>query len=399
VTETEVSFAPIRVSAHRRLSPAVIGLASVALLVLVVAKPWGSGLDLAASPGASAMAGVAIVSGPTAGPSPGPTGPVPALSDVAARTLVAFPGPPRPGAWGVSVGLDTTDDSSGAWTMWSEWVPLDPVSERPEPPIRDAQPIGTDCSSVPTLPAAPSILGITVPEAMSTDFSVLGWLSNGPWTEPLDDELARLDVPGTSQVAAVARRDGLAFPDGRYELHLLTADHVTALGFCLDSSVSPAPATAAPDPTITARIVHDLTARAGAWGVGAGGNGPRLVREEPWTDWVAVDPGPAWNGTSLTLWPDTGLCLGAPALPSHPSLLAITVPSGLAPDWAVSTWWQDGSGIRSLAGLIRQISPPGNRGIAYLERIDRAPWPVGRYEFDVRSGDHRISLTACIHGN
>jgi hypothetical protein len=283
--------------------------------------------------------------------------------------------------------------------MWSEWVPLDPVSERPEPPIRDPQPIGTDCSSVPTLPAAPSILGITVPEAMSTDFSVLGWLSNGPWTEPLDDELARLDVPGTGQVAAVARRDGLAFPDGRYELHLLTADHVTALGFCLDSSFSPGPSTAAPDQAIAARIVHDLTGRAGAWGVGAGGNGPRLVREEPWTDWAAVDPGPAWGGTSLTLWPDTGLCLGAPALLSHPSLMAVTVPSGLAPDWTVSTWWQDGSGIRSLTGLIRQISPPGNRGIAYLERIDHAPWPVGRYEFDVLSGDHRISLTACINGD
>jgi hypothetical protein len=47
---------------------------------------------------------------------------------------------------------------------------------------------------------------------------------------------------------------------------------------------------------------------------------------------------------------------------------------------------------------VRQISPPGNRGIAYLERIDHGPWPTGRYEFDVLAGDHRISLTACING-
>jgi hypothetical protein len=78
--------------------------------------------------------------------------------------------------------------------------------------------------------------------------------------------------------------------------------------------------------------------------------------------------------------------------------MVITVPPGLVPDWKVATWWQDGSGIRSLAGLVRQISPPGNRGIAYLERIDHGQWPPGRYEFDVLAGDHRISLTACING-
>jgi hypothetical protein len=401
VTETEVAFAPTRVGARRRrLPPVVVGLSIVVLLVLAVAKPWGSALDPAGSPDASTSAAVAIASGSASGPpgAPYPSGDPSPDPNVAAPTPVAFPGPPRPGAWGVSVGLDTTGDTTGAWAMWSEWVPLDPVSERPEPPIRDPLPIGTDCSSVPTLSAAPSILGITVPEAMSTDFSVLGWLSNGPWTEPLDGELARLDVPGKGQVASVARRDGLTFPDGRYELHLLTADHVTALGFCLDSRASPGPVAAAPDPAITAQIVHDLSDRAGAWGVGAGGNGPRLVREEPWTDWAAVDPGPAWNGTSLTLWPDTGLCLGAPALLSHPSLMAITVPPGLVPDWTVAAFWQDGSGIRSLAGLVRQISPAGNRGIAYLERVDHAPWPVGRYEFDVLAGDHRSSLTACING-
>jgi hypothetical protein len=297
------------------------------------------------------------------------------------------------------VGIGAASDGSGAWATWSGWVPLEPVSGRPQPAIRDPLPIGTDCASVPTLPAAPTIVGITVPEPLSTDFSVLGWLSNGPWREPLDGELARLDVPGRGQIAALARRDGLTFPDGRYELQLLTADRVIALGFCLDSSASYGSAAGAPDSSITDQIVRGLSARAGAWGVGDGGNGPRLIRDEPWTDWAPVEPGPSWDGTSLTLRPDSGLCQGAPSLLSHPSLMAITVPPGLVPDWTVTTSWQDGSGIRSLAGLVRQISPPGNRGIAYLERIDRAPWPVGRYEFDVLAGDHRSSLTACINGN
>ena len=395
-TEGKVAFATTRVGAdRRRLPPLLVGGFIALALLVAVAKPW-SVLGPAASPTPSPDSVVALASGDDgATGSPGPDGDVPGGVGPA---LPGFPGPPRPGSWGISVGTAIMGSSTFEWANWSEWVPLSPVSDRPGSPIPDARPIGTDCASVPTLPAAPTVLGISVPAAISTDFSVLGWISNGPWAEPLDEELARIDVPGRSEFAALARRDGLAFPDGRYELLLLGADRVTALGFCLDSSASSGQPSATPDSTITAQIVRELTARAREWGVGAGGNGPRLIREEPWTDWAAVDPGPAWNGTSLTLWPDTGLCLGAPALLSHPSLLAITVPPGLVPDWTVSTWWQDGTGIRSVAGLVRQVSPPGNRGIAFLERVDHGPWPVGRYEFDILSGDHRTSLTACING-
>jgi hypothetical protein len=401
VTETEVAFATTRVGARRRrLPPLLVGGVIALLLLVAVAKPW-AGLEPVASPRVSAPASadtvVAAASGGEASlGSPGLGGDVQASGDPA---LPGFPGPPRPGSWGISVGTAMVGRSTFEWANWSEWVPLSPVSDRPAPASRDPQPIGTDCTSLPTLPAAPTVLGITVPATMSTDFSVLGWLSFGPWVEPLDEELARIDIPGRSQFAALARRDGLTFPDGRYELHILAAGRETVLGFCLDSSASYGTATDAPDAAITAQIVRDLVGRAGTWGVGAGGDGPRLVRDEPWTDWYAVDPGPAWNGTSLALWPDTGLCMGAPALLSHPSLLAITAPPGLVPDWTVSTWWQDGTGIRSLAGLVRQVSPPGNRGIAYLERIDRGLWPAGRYEFDVLAGDHQMSLTACINGD
>ncbi len=304
-------------------------------------------------------------------------------------------GPPRLGAWGISVGTDILGSSTFEWANWSQWVPLDPVSERPEPPIRDPQPIGTDCTAVPTLPAAPTVLGITVPEGMSTDFSVLGWFSKGPWVATVDEQLARIDIPGRSEFAALARRDGLTFPDGRYELHLLTPDHVTALGFCIDS-VAATPGAGGLDQAVIDRIVRDLAPHSGDWGVGNGGNGNRLLGIGPWTQWVDVDPGPAWNGTSLTLWPDTGLCLSAPRLAGSPSLVAITVPAALVPDWRVGAWWNDGSGILPLEGVVRQISPPGNRGIAYLEREDRAQWPAGRYEFDVQAGDHRVSLTVCI---
>ena len=90
-----------------------------------------------------------------------------------------------------------------------------------------------------------------------TSASWAGSRSGRGW-QPLDEELARIDTPGRSEFAALARRDGLTFPDGRYELHLLTADHVTALGFCIDRARRTARATDAPDPAITAQIVRDL---------------------------------------------------------------------------------------------------------------------------------------------
>jgi hypothetical protein len=384
VTETEVAFAPTKLDARRRrVPPIIVGVAILALLVLAVAKPWGGG-----DPGPSLPPTVAVAAASQSAP---PVGPPDSSAEPGQTTVLApgaIKGPPRLGAWGISVGTDILGSSTFEWANWSQWVPLEPVSERSEPPIRDPQPIGTDCTSVPILPTAPTVLGITVPEGTSTDFSVLGWFSEGPWVATVDEELSRIDTPGRSEFAALARRDGLAFPDGRYELHLLTADHVTALGFCIDS--------AGLDQEETDVIVRGLAPHSGTWGVGNGGNGNRLLGKGPWTQWVEVDPGPAWVGTSLTLWPDTGLCMSTPRLVGSPSLVAITVPSALVPDWRVAGWRTDGTEVVSLDGVVRQISPPGNRGIAYLERVDRAQWPNGRYEFDVQAGDHRTSLTVCI---
>ena len=77
----------------------------------------------------------------------------------------------------------------------------------------------------------------------------------------------------------------------------------------------------------------------------------------------------------------------------------MTVPGGLAPDWGLVGWWTDGVGTTDLTATIRQISPPGNRTISYLERKDGGPWPSGRYEFHVVSAGHEISLTVCLGRN
>jgi hypothetical protein len=140
-----------------------------------------------------------------------------------------------------------------------------------------------------------------------------------------------------------------------------------------------------------------LTVRSGRWGVGNAGVGPRMLRDEPWTDWVATVPESVDYGPlHIALWPGTSLCDGYPTIYDRPSLVAVTAPGDLVPDWRLVGWWTDGSNVATLGGSVRQVSPAGNRGISYLERTDRAAWPPGRYEFHVIAGQRTVALTVCI---
>jgi hypothetical protein len=153
------------------------------------------------------------------------------------------------------------------------------------------------------------------------------------------------------------------------------------------------------DPGLIASIARQLAARSGSWGVGSGGSGPRLIRDDPWYEWVPVEPVSTTSGAQLGVWPDTGLCSKTPSLLGGPRLVAVTAPQSLVPDWRLVGWWSDGSSVRSLDGVVRQISPPGNRGISYLERGEGAPWPDGRYEFDVIAGSSTIRMLVCLESS
>ncbi|MEO8437718.1 MAG: hypothetical protein ABI562_04605 [Chloroflexota bacterium] len=140
-----------------------------------------------------------------------------------------------------------------------------------------------------------------------------------------------------------------------------------------------------------------LASRSGTWGVGDAGVGPRLLRDEPWTDWVQVAPEAADRGPiHVAIRPETDPCAGFPTIYDSPSLVAVTAPGDLAPDWRLAGWWTDGGQVEPLAGSVRQVSPAGNRGISYLERTDREAWPPGRYEFHVIVGDSALSMTVCL---
>ena len=132
----------------------------------------------------------------------------------------------------------------------------------------------------------------------------------------------------------------------------------------------------------------ELALHSGTWGVGAAGVGPRMIRDEPWTDWAAATPESVDGGPlHVLMWPGTSLCDGYPTINDRPSLVAVTTPADLVPGWRLVGWWTDGHKVGALKGSVRQVSPVGQSGISYLERTDRAPWPSGRYEFHVIAGD------------
>jgi hypothetical protein len=121
-----------------------------------------------------------------------------------------------------------------------------------------------------------------------------------------------------------------------------------------------------------------------------------LVREEPWVDWAPVAPeevdGPPAH---IAVRPGTDLCLGYPVIFDRPTVVALTTPLHLDPAELPVGWWTDGGRVASLTGSIRELTP-GSTGIGYLERVDRAPWPAGRYEFHIETGGRTLALTVCL---
>ena len=134
-----------------------------------------------------------------------------------------------------------------------------------------------------------------------------------------------------------------------------------------------------------------LDVRRGTWGIGVIGVGPRLSRDATWADWTAIEPevvqGPAQDGLArhVLIWPGTGLCTGVPVTDDHPRIVAVTLPvdirrgANVGDGW--SGWWTDGGRAASIDDSVTVVAMRDQSGIAAIERIDRTPWPIGRYEF------------------
>jgi len=159
--------------------------------------------------------------------------------------------------------------------------------------------------------------------------------------------------------------------------------------------------------TATARVVGRLAGsgyRSGGWGIWIAGDGPRLTRDEPWTEWTAIQPEPSTDAPlHAATWPDTDICAGVPILSGGPLVLSVTTP-GLPIPGRVDGWWTDGARVVSLAGSLGYLTVPrteftvasGVAGAPLVIRIDGATWPDGRYELHVSRGGSTFALTYCL---
>lgn len=140
-----------------------------------------------------------------------------------------------------------------------------------------------------------------------------------------------------------------------------------------------------------------LVLRGGAWGVGAGGSGPRLIRDLTWADWVAVTPRPVAAQSQLAAPQTDHPCDGLPTLVDRPTVIAVTAPAGLPQAaWHLVARWTDGGPSTTLDPSVRQVALPGAAGVTVLERVDQAAWPSGRYEFLLSAGRSIVSLAVCL---
>jgi len=157
----------------------------------------------------------------------------------------------------------------------------------------------------------------------------------------------------------------------------------------------PAPGAAASE---APSALGSLAQHSGTWGVGASGLGPHN-EAEPWSAWTAVTPTPASNVGGLPASPSSGLCDRVPTLPSDALFVAVSNEADVPIDRRVLAWWWDRGTATPLEGIIRQVTPSGDRGIAYVVRDDRGPWPAGRYVFRLASGDQAVDLAVCFVAN
>lgn len=202
-----------------------------------------------------------------------------------------------------------------------------------------------------------------------------------PWpSSPVSVRAEATSSTPAPSLAAVARR--VATPPEAEPSWPIDLNHTTAND---------------PSALVAQEAIKSLTIHSGLWGVGDAGVGPRLLRDEPWSDWAAVAPEPSSEPPDrIVKWPGTSLCDGYPTINDKPLVVAVTAPVDTVPNFRMVGWWTDGGRVASLAGSVRQAVPSGASGIRYLERVDQRPWPAGRYEFHVFAGNEIIALTVCI---
>jgi hypothetical protein len=408
----------------------IVGVLAVGLLAVAVVKPWGDGGSEAArsspTPGPSAtrslaaeaarglatdrsgsgLAAAEAVPGPAAdagleavlgaamarrpldidGHAPRPVGlggdPVAAASPLVAE--IAGHG----GAWGVGAGGWVLIGSSRpAWTTWQATTPR---------PWSDAAVLlgyvdrERACGVGPRLRGGAAVVAVTAPPGVRPDWVVDGWVVEPDGTTVVEPRIERVagpvDAPGG--ISALVFADGSLWADGVYRLVVQAPGNRLSIDVCLGSG---SPSAASSSDGAIRTISEGLVGRSGEWGIGTGG--PDGGGSGVWVVWRGGEPVEVGGSGGIRLPPP---CDGSNAMRAG-LVVALTVPRALVPDWTVETARFIGNGWVSQPS-VRQVSPPGNRGITYLVHADGSAWEGGPYRFRIRTSSRSADLGACLGG-
>ncbi len=404
-----------RVRPHGGRGPLVAGLVAVGLfLVLALVKPWGgpdrpaavgrvaptrTGTAASVAPARSADPAFDValsrrspdVDGRAPGPVERPRDPaspaIPLLETIAEHV----------GSWGIGAGGWTDGGpDGGSWTTWQETQP----KRWNDPAVLlgfvDRERV---CGVTPHLQAGASLLAITSPPSIRPDWVVKGWVVGRDGTTVIAPQVERISASSSAAggISALVFSDGSIWADGVYRLLVQGSGMRLAIDVCLGSGGQPGVART-PEPRSSAsRAIEAMVARlvvhSGDWGVGSAAweTGSGSTPGSASSDWRPVEAIVEDSAAALTSRPS---CPPAPTLPRG-TLIALTVPRSISPDWRAEVIRFDGAASAVLPG-VRQVSPPGNRGITYLERADGSKWLNGAYRFRILTPARSVSLVACL---
>ncbi len=238
--ESGYEFEPRPLGRPSRRLPAVVAAVAVVIGLMIV-KPWDGQRPPTLNP---APAVVAPVPSPTATASPAPlptaetTPPWPAAGGGQLLTglpswaeTAVLPLIRHRGSWGIGVG--GTGPRLNRDAPWIGWMPATPLAAGDMASTVFTWPDTDLCAGLPTLDDRLTFMAVTTPRGLSPDWGLTGWWSDGSQVASIEGSVAQIPSKDGTGIKFLQRIDSGAWPEGRYEFHVIADDETVALTFCL----------------------------------------------------------------------------------------------------------------------------------------------------------------------
>ncbi len=239
-------LAPHRVDPSSRRRALVVALSCLALLAVVIAKPWA--MAPASVPATAAPSPTAASAVVQAAPAIDPAlagGPATAF----VRTWPVLAVQPRAGGLRptASEQLASREVASQGWSVgdggsgprllhderWAEWQAASVAPATGDPEDIVVWPGSGVCNGLPLLDALPSFLAVSAPPRLGAVERLAAWWSDGARVVALANSVREIAAGPRSTVRFLERIDGTRWPAGRYEIHATVGAGTFAVTVCL----------------------------------------------------------------------------------------------------------------------------------------------------------------------